>query len=143
MRTAERLAPTLMRVTGGLLFAGLGALAGMALAGISLPPGSEKTYLLAARVLFIGFGATAGAFLPWWRPGEATGAAALRFSLTVAGARAGPLAGLAFAEVIQEHYDPLRRVQQISRTMVFGAGIGANIPPLFLDLGAILPHRSR
>ncbi|MBI2965815.1 MAG: hypothetical protein HYY34_06415 [Chloroflexi bacterium] len=143
MRLAEHVVPVVVRMIGGLMFAGLGALAGMALAGISLPPGTDRTYLLAARVVFIGLGASAGGFLPWWRPGEDTRTTALRVSLILAGSTAGALAGLAFADVFQEHYDPLRRVQQISRTMVYGASIGANVLTLLLDLRAVIVRRSR
>jgi hypothetical protein len=143
LRLAEQVVPIVVRMIGGLMFAGLGALAGMALAGISLPPGTDRTYLLAARVVLIGLGASAGGFLPWWRPGEDTRTTALRVALILSGSTAGAFAGLGFAEVLQDHYDPLRRVQQISRTMVYGASIGANILPLMLDLRAVLVRRSR
>lgn len=143
MRTAERIVPTTVRVAGGLIFAGLGALAGMALAGISLPPGTDRISLLAARVLFIGLGASAGAFLPWWRPGRTPTATALGFLLIAAGATAGAVAGLAFAQLFQDHFDPLRRVQQISRTMVYSASIGANALPFLLDIKVVIARRSR
>ncbi|MBM4028602.1 MAG: hypothetical protein FJ280_24875 [Planctomycetes bacterium] len=134
MRKSEILVTLAARLTGGLVFGGLGAVGGMVLAGIALPPGSDRALLLTVRVVLIAAGAAAGALLPWWKSPERRWEPATRLLLLGSGALLGALAGHAFAETFQDHVDPFKRTQQIARTIVYGAAAGANLPVLAADL---------